>query len=71
MEIPVCVTAYNVNPYLPYYVQWKSLFALLRTMEILVTAYGGNPYKRSAYILYALLRTLESPIAVTADNGNP
>ena len=70
-KIPICVTAYKGNataqtptpdrrrpgkspiqipgpPDGRYCVQWKSLYALLRTMEIpiCVTAYNGNPYMR-------------------------
>ena len=63
MEIPICVTAYNGNC-----VQWKSLYALLRTMENHQpkrrprTATGReNPQSKSP----------EHPICVTAYNGNP
>ena len=72
------VTTYNGNPYIPYCVQWKSLYPLLCKMEIhlSVTAYDGNPYIRycvqwtSYKFLYPLLRTMGIPISVTAYNGN-
>ena len=57
------VTAYNRNPNMRYCVEWKSLYALLRTVEISisVTAYNGNPYMRYCVqrkSLYPLLRTI-------------
>ena len=69
-----------------YCVQWKSLYALLRTMDIptRVTACNGNPYCVTAYngnlymsycvqwkSVHALLRTMDIPTCVTACNGNP
>ena len=66
VEIPICVSAYNGNPYIHSCVQLKSLYALLRATEIriCVTAYNGNPYMRYCVqwkSLDALLRTMENP----------
>ena len=38
------VPAYKGNPFIRYCVQWKSLYPLLRTMEVPIrfTAYNGN-----------------------------
>ena len=43
-KIPISVTAYKGNPYMRYCVQRKSLYALLRAMEIpiCVTVYSGK-----------------------------
>ena len=61
--IPISVTAYNGNPCMRYCVQWKYLYAVLRTTKIpvSVTAYNRNPYMRYCVqrkSLYALLRTI-------------
>ena len=47
---PFTRTAYNRNPYIRYCVQWKSLYPVLRTMEIPISgsAYNGNPYIRTS-----------------------
>ena len=65
MEIPICVTAYSGNFYIRYCVQWKSLYALLRTTEIPIYVIA---YKENTYMCYCVQRKITSP---NADPGPP
>ena len=66
MDIPICVTACNGNPYMRYCVQRK-ITSPNADPGPLPAVKIPNPNPRTA--LYALLRTMEIPICVTAYNG--
>ena len=68
MKILICATAYNGNPSMRYCVHGKSLYAILRTMEILGSI--GRPLLRTKEILIFhtltnfLLNLFKNPISV-------
>ena len=72
-EIPLSVIAYSGNPYIRYYVQWKYLYALLRTMGIASKTSQDDRSRFSVQrkSVYAFLRTMEIRMSVIAYNGNP